>query len=354
MFHSVVRGDVKLFRSSFLNTNPILLEYLAKSTLSKPNQTTRSHMKTFAKTNESEIASSAASAPSSPTGRHGSTDPYATIRKLLQTIDDLQGENDELKEQYDETHQSTMDSLATENRHLQLECANMYAVQEANKMLKARVKALERKVKKKASGAELEKRFSKLEHEYVLVVQERNELRDRMQASKLQEELARPRTAAQLIVECEDDLGTELAELLQRNKQSLKEIREDLRTAKREIQHADKKMVRDELRDRTGKKSRKKTHTHEATATTSSLPDDPGPPRRKIDMRLLEGRPNTPNLLGRPIKTSEDIVKANEALKEAKARMKALEKDRRQHLHNLKRSTSSDRPHDVDILVVRP
>lgn len=30
MFDSVARGNVKLFRSRFLNTNPILLEYLAQ------------------------------------------------------------------------------------------------------------------------------------------------------------------------------------------------------------------------------------------------------------------------------------------------------------------------------------
>lgn len=319
MFDSVARGNVKLFRSQFLNTNPILLEYLAKSTLSNSNQTARSHMKTL----QENAESTETAVPAVSTGSQ-SADPYATIRKLLRTIDDLRTENEELREKYDKTHQSTMDDLAAENRRLTMECANMYAVQEDNKLLRARVQELEKKGKKKRRDPELENRYAKLEREHAVVVQERNELRDRIHASELEEELARPRTAAQLLTECEDELDSDLAELLQRNEDGLKEIRATLRSTKREMEHADKKMVRQELRSQMGKKSRK-------LKKSSTMPERPVLSMAgNLDRYLLGQRPTTPNLLGRPIETAEDMLLAQAALKQAKARMKALEKERRQ------------------------
>lgn len=246
---------VKLFRSDFLNSNPVILGYLAQNMIANPGSSSSDHHQQMEDDMNggsgkggfaAKMRQAAKSAdddderrPRSSSDREDPSDPYVTIRKLLKTIELLQEEREQLNEHgADDLGGDTVDELREEARQLRLENANMYTILEENKGYRKEVDSLRKRCEQyetqlgrnglAAENKRLRRELEdmKMKHDHM------KEIYDGMQ---MQNELQRPRTAAQVLEECEDGIDAEVAELIRRNESTLKQLRNDVDRTKRDM-----------------------------------------------------------------------------------------------------------------------
>jgi hypothetical protein len=357
-----LRGQVKLFRSDFLNNNPILLEYLANETLETPmvnpmeemrkmqsdavDADETEHQRTVARAKElserakngeglqlpqrggasfvgrlrglgqpgqnprdsmgaggpsgsTKLRSSSAPFPKPPIARGPSpdssssndrpgsggssggsrqqspldpSDPHTTIRKLLSLVQVLQVEKEQLQKDVEQEKGCSVDDLMVENRRMRVENANMFVLSEENKALRKKVAVYKAQAEQhndkhrehnshrhlsppspsslssapSAATQKLEDENRQLQFRLQRANEELELLRTLpMQASSFSatpgdsftDEMARPKTAAQVLEECEG-FDDEITDLIKRNEKSLKGIRRDLKKAKKELGEA--------------------------------------------------------------------------------------------------------------------
>eukprot|EP00941_MAST-03F_sp_MAST-3F-sp1_P004707 g4707.t1 len=270
------QSETKLFTSSFLNNNPVMLDYLARGVIAHPGQDTREYRLVKNKINSGTGATSRSSSTTAmPTTeergfvgkiRKGTAarrkellseeekskeietetaiaiarsiaetksmneaavaaeadDPAETIRRLLHAIEILQEERAMyLKRERDfydndQVVNSDVSKLSEENERLSAENANMYDLLEVNKVLRVKLEAAELRAKNYKEKTSKNSLFA----ENMRLKKEIETLKNKLEIAEMEAELGsrksnRPKTAAQLIEECENEVSRELAELLE-------------------------------------------------------------------------------------------------------------------------------------------
>ncbi len=197
-----------------LNDDKVAVDYLAAQVLRNPRRGVSSDVFTTEKA-KSFVArlKREATAHREPKTVQDVADPYVTIRKLIQLVESLQAE---LKTR------DPSDELLKEMELLRVENGNLYIVQGECQELRKKKFDVERLA---SENRELRERLSDAEAQ--------------LQAHHLAEitgshQRSRPRTAAEVLEECEGEMDSELEELFRRNQTNLTHIKQEIAVMKGE------------------------------------------------------------------------------------------------------------------------
>ena len=197
-----------------MNDDKVAVDYLAAQVLRNPRRGVSSDVFTTEKA-KSFVArlKREATAHREPKKMNDVADPYVTIRKLIQLVESLQAE---LKTR------DPSDELLKEMELLRVENGNLYIVQGECQELRKKRFDVERLA---SENRELRERLSDAEAQ--------------LQAHHLAEitgshQRSRPRTAAEVLEECEGEMDSELEELFRRNQTNLTHIKQEIAVMKGE------------------------------------------------------------------------------------------------------------------------
>ncbi|CAH0374113.1 unnamed protein product [Pelagomonas calceolata] len=197
-----------------LNDDKVAVDYLAAQVLRNPRRGVEGEHFTAEKA-KSFVArlKREATAHREPKTVQDVADPYVTIRKLIQLVESLQAE---LKTR------DPSDELLKEMELLRVENGNLYIVQGECQELRKKRFDVERLA---SENRELRERLSDAEAQ--------------LQAHHLAEitgthTRSRPRTAAEVLEECEGEMDSELEELFRRNQTNLTHIKQEIAVMKGE------------------------------------------------------------------------------------------------------------------------
>ena len=305
-------NDARLFRSDYLNKNPILMEYLAKGALKNPLESTTAHLESI-KTQEkvkvssdSHFARRLRAAKSCSAGVEAGSalqataqepeskddmeelDTSATIRRLLHQIDVLKNERQDRNQQdrFDDGQQKAYQTALSEIERLRTQNRNLFLLKDENTRLRHRVEDLEAKLNAR--------RGSRSPRE---VLEENRALRARVKA--LETTMSQKRVASIPVIEKDYlDLDKEIEELVQRNAVGLDAIKKEIRAFERE------------------------------TAATRLDPQrETNHPRSVNAPRPFSARAryrSRGNLIGRSIETDTDVNDAKSAIEALRKRMDGM------------------------------
>jgi hypothetical protein len=197
-----------------LNDDKVAVDYLAAQVLRNPRRGVEGEHFTAEKA-KSFVArlKREATAHRAPKNSMDVADPYVTIRKLIQLVESLQAE---LKQR------DPSDELMREMELLRVENGNLYVIQQECQELRKKQFDVERLA---SENRELRERLSDAEAQ--------------LQAHHLAEitgtsDRRRPRTAAEVLEECEGEMDSELEELFRRNQTNLTHIKQEIAVMKGE------------------------------------------------------------------------------------------------------------------------
>ncbi len=198
-----------------LNDDKVAVDYLAAQVLRNPRRGI-SNGEVFSEEKAKSFVARLkreATAHRAPKETMDVADPYVTIRKLIQLVESLQAEL-KLRDPSDE--------LLREMELLRVENGNLYIVQGECQELRKKQFDVERLA---SENRELRERLSDAEAQ--------------LQAHHLAEitgshQRSRPRTAAEVLEECEGEMDSELEELFRRNQTNLTHIKQEIAVMKGE------------------------------------------------------------------------------------------------------------------------
>ncbi len=198
-----------------LNDDKVAVDYLAAQVLRNPRRGISNEEHFTAEKAKSFVArlKREATAHRAPKNVTDVADPYVTIRKLIQLVESLQAEL-KLRDPSDE--------LLKEMELLRVENGNLYVIQQECQELRKKQFDVERLA---TENRELRERLSDAEAQ--------------LQAHHLAEitgshQRSRPRTAAEVLEECEGEMDSELEELFRRNQTNLTHIKQEIAVMKGE------------------------------------------------------------------------------------------------------------------------